>query len=47
MNVKETIVREQEQCEGNRLEGLASDEQMVDVAAVQCKTALINRAGAS
>jgi hypothetical protein len=40
MNVKETIVREQEQCEGNRLEGLANDEQMYDVAAVQCKTAV-------
>jgi TetR/AcrR family transcriptional regulator, acrAB operon repressor len=39
MNVKETIVREQEQCEGNRLEGLASDEQMCDVAAGQHKKA--------
>ena len=39
-NVKETIVREQEQCEGNRLEGLANDEQKHHVAAVQYKTAV-------
>ncbi|OTP71320.1 hypothetical protein PAMC26510_23210 [Caballeronia sordidicola] len=40
MNVKETIVREHEQREGNRLEALKDDKQMRDAAAGYCKKAL-------